>query len=576
MNEDGETALLRPMLWPFLALFAFCLAACIVLTLDLVVPVGSFYWELATYEDAARRIAAGQLHSVDYFAPYGALGYHLFSAGKQFFPSAHPLLLAQWSVLVITAPAMLLVALDTARRSPATAWALIVPFILFSALPFNLIRFYPDAGIDGFGIHGRQAAMLLYILAAALILARNRAVLAIVCAVTISALFFLDPTGFLAAVLIFLHAALAGRIGWGVLLATLLGFYGAVGSVEYLTGHVVAYLQEALSLLESDSGRLLETLEAAASLEFRTLAAAGVLLLVLFWFEREGLAIRYEDARIYFGRTRALNTVFDSPLAWLATSILACALLDFQNPGSHAFLALWPALWLILQHAPSGPRSYRAAVLVLCAAVALPPVIELLDRTGRAAIAAPASFALSHDHLNGLGNVSASREIFGNSQALAAHYVRHRRSYMDLAEAGRLPDPLLHANPAFQLVWLKELDRLATAILEWEQTSGRRLETVAMTDAADPLAAMLDRAPVPGLAVGINPERGSEKRRSERIAALAEADAIFLPRCPETVARLRHRTMAMAALEGRQAIEITPCYTMMLKRLEPAGEARNR
>lgn len=126
--------------------------------------IGPSYWNVYQYYDAANRIFAGQVPGNDFFTPVGPLGYYVFAGWLAVFPNGQPVLLAQWSTLILTAPMMALVLFDVGKRSRATAFALLLPFLLFALLPFNTHEYYPFPGTDAFGTYNRQVCQLLYVL----------------------------------------------------------------------------------------------------------------------------------------------------------------------------------------------------------------------------------------------------------------------------------------------------------------------------------------------------------------------------------------------------------------------------
>src|SRR5690606_30339779 len=258
------------------------------------------------------------------------------------------------------------------------------------------------------------------------------------------------------------HAILAGRIRWGVLLFLLLGLYAAVGGAEYASGHVVVWLQDMLLRAQADGERLALAYLRELSVEFRLIAAAIVLAVVLFWLERRRLSAQYEESRMYHGAIRALNGWFNAPAPWLASAILAALLLDPLCVGGHGAIVLWPALWRIIEETPAQPARRRLAVLALAGAVALPAVTGLLHGAARSALALPASLPVPFEHLGRLGNVLATPEQSQRAAILAGHHARHRRAYMDLAEAGA-SDLHRALDPAPKPAWLGEPDRLAAA-----------------------------------------------------------------------------------------------------------------
>ncbi len=172
------------------------------------------YWDVLIYYDAANRIFDGQMPVVDFFTPVGPLGYYLFAGWLALFPNAQPVLIAHWSLLALTLPMMAAVTIEADRQSRAAAFGLVLPFLLFSLLPFNTHEYYPYPGSDGFGIYNRQICQMLYVMVAALLFVRRPAVLTAIVLVAMTSLFFLKITGFVAGLVVAGYALLAGRLSW--------------------------------------------------------------------------------------------------------------------------------------------------------------------------------------------------------------------------------------------------------------------------------------------------------------------------------------------------------------------------
>ncbi|MCA0421584.1 MAG: hypothetical protein LCH80_23090, partial [Proteobacteria bacterium] len=136
------------------------LACALLLTLPLTLPLGPMYWDLVLYLDAANRIGDGQVPLIDFIAPVGPLGYWLFTGFDAAFPRAHPLLLAQWCLFAVTAPAMAVIVHKVDKRSRATAMALLLPYLAFQILPINVEHYSFFPGTDGFGIYNRHVSIV--------------------------------------------------------------------------------------------------------------------------------------------------------------------------------------------------------------------------------------------------------------------------------------------------------------------------------------------------------------------------------------------------------------------------------
>ena len=112
------------------------------LILPLRAPIGAMYWDSFLYLDAAHRIAGGQVPNIDFFTPVGPLEYYLSSWTLALFPNAQPMYAANWSIAIITIPAMALIVSDLGRRAPFIALAITLPFAIFTLLPFNTTEYY--------------------------------------------------------------------------------------------------------------------------------------------------------------------------------------------------------------------------------------------------------------------------------------------------------------------------------------------------------------------------------------------------------------------------------------------------
>ena len=158
-----------------LVVLALSVLACVaLLSVPISVPLGPNYWDLPVYLDGAHRIALGQVPGIDFHAPVGALGYYLVFWAERLFPLGQSLLLVQFSLLAVTVPLMALVLIDLRKQPKIIGFALILPFLLFSVLPFNTQAYSTYPGVDGYGIYNRQVCVLLYVLVSALLFVSNR------------------------------------------------------------------------------------------------------------------------------------------------------------------------------------------------------------------------------------------------------------------------------------------------------------------------------------------------------------------------------------------------------------------
>ncbi|PZN99113.1 MAG: hypothetical protein DCF30_12515 [Hyphomicrobiales bacterium] len=555
---------LRAFPSPLLLLGGAVLVCAGLLTQPLILPLGAMYWDLVLYIDAANRIADGQVPLLDFLTPVGPLGYWLFAWLGELFPRAQPLLLAQWSLFVITAPAMALILWEADKRSRATAFGLLLPYLVFQILPINVEQYSFFPGTDGFGIYNRQISIVLYVLVCALVVLRDRRALMAVLVWCLLALLLIKITGFLAGGLVVAFALLAGRFDMRLSL-TAAAIAGVVLlALEIGGGLVSAYVGSILALLEINSGGILERFFRAGSLHLDIVAAGGALIVVLAWLERRELAA--DVGHLVRERSpTALRSLLDRDIAWLAVTMAAGLFLETQNTGGQAFIFIWPVLLGIVKSWAGSGRRGAFAVLALVAATAIPPLETVLQRAGRAVLAQTGYIALPHTHLGPLGQVSQHPEVVGRAEKMQRIYADSIETFRSMAAQEILPGQTLYSELDFQLGWLMAIDAGIAAILAHEAKTGIRFETIMSLNFVNPFPALMGRTGVRHITIGADPFRAVPEPDGEALAAVAAADLVLLPQCPVTVANQRLHKVYAPALGGRREIALGACWKGFIK-----------
>lgn len=560
-NTDGlrnETAPLSGVravqIWPWL-LAGFAAAAMVALALPLRLPLGSFYWDLVVYLDAFQRIRTGQAPALDFFAPVGPLGYYLGYAMQRVFPNAQPLLLTNWALMPVLLP--LVAAILSQRGASRHALALLLPFLIFVALPINLFGYYPSPGLDGYGIYNRHTATLLYWLAATLIFVEGPRARTALVAMLMLALFLTKITGAVVGAMMVGYACLIGRMRLGEAILAALGWVIALLVIDWPAGLVRAYLADVFTLIRMNTGTLLPRLLYVASGKFAVVVPAAALVALLCWIgwqERDGPpSVR-------------LRRILAGPAGWLVVTLAASALFETQNSGSLDFIALWPALLLIILDWRSRSDAMRPAVLVLALAVALPSVLFAIERGARALVGTIGDTAvLSAPELGPLGRVNLKRSLAQRAETMVAFYGDHQDTYQALVAKGLEPSAILYGEIDYQATWLLEVRQGLIALRQWEQREQRRLNGVFTLDFVDPFNALLDRAGPLHVSIGAMPGRSVPPLDARTLASLAETDAILVPKCPPTPARADLAKHFQPALAGRQAVALSPCWEMFVR-----------
>lgn len=559
-----KTALLTPNV--LLAAVVLVLVP-LALSITIPMPLGAMFWDQHLYIDAANRIAGGQVPAVDFFAPAGGLGYYLFATWQWLFPKGSILLLASWCLLTVTAPMLALVLHDVCKRSPACAWALLLPFLLFGLLPFNTGDFYPFPGTDGFGIYNRQITQLLYVLAAALCFLRQPARLGLVIVVTMLALLFVKVTGVISGVLLCLIAFATGRLPLRVAIISGVMFFGFIGALELSTGIVSAYANDMLALLALNDTSLLPRLLQGASINFGIMASAGLLAVFLAVADREKLLSDWNAFRNE-PNGRTIAGLLDQQWLWLAVFLFAGLLFESQNTGSQAFIFLWPLLLVILidTHRLRAGSSTFLATGVLVMAVMMPPVVIISQKAARTAVGTVNNIRLPAHNLKTLGVVSLRPEFATRADRMHANYIEYRQGYDAIARAGELPSNLLYSDFDFQWLWMRTMDEAVDSVRAYESAEQVHFDTIMSIDFTNPFPWLMDRSAPNAITIGADPFRAVPPADEKVAEAVANVDLALLPTCPLTTARLALLQLYEPFLKaGHTRIQITPCYDAFVR-----------
>jgi hypothetical protein len=533
----------------------FAAGALVALSLPVRLPLGAFYWDVAVYLDAFQRMRLGQAPAIDFFAPVGPLGYYSGALLHHIFPNAQPMLVVNWAILPIVLPLTIVILIQ--RGVNGCSLALLLPFLIFAALPINLSIFYPAPGFDGFGNYNRHASLLLYWLIVTLLFVQPSKTRTMLIAAFMLALFLTKITGALAGAIIVSYACLSGRLRLIEASTAAVACILALVLLDWPTGLVRAYLGDILTLLGLNTETLLPRLLTVASAKFGVVLPASALVALLLWIElREGEGSSLERIR----RTMA------GPAGWLAVTLFALALFETQNTGSLEFIGLWPVLLLVLTQWHLRSDRIKPAVVALTLAVALPSLILCIERGARALVGAAGDVvALPAPELGPLARVNVKRGLAERAAFMLDLYPTHSETFRALADKGLEPSAILYAEIDYQATWLLEVRQGLLALRNWEAREQRRLNGVFTLDFVDPFNALLDRNAPRNVPVGIVPGRNLPKLTESALASLADTDAILSPKCPQTPARAALARHYAASLADRRHVELSTCWDMYLK-----------
>ncbi|WP_420409257.1 hypothetical protein [Hoeflea sp.] len=556
MNTDLHD---RPAFLLFLIFGLTIVGLAAVLMLPVELPIGASFWDTYIYLDGAYRMEQGQQIYRDFHAPVGPLSYVLFGVLHGIFDTANIVLLIQWCMMLVTAPVMAVICWSAARRGTFAALALLVPYLVFSILPFNVVSWNVFPGIDGFGYYNRHGAVLLYLLVAALFFVTSRPALIIVISTVLLTLAFTKINAFAAAGLILLAAVVTRRIGLVTSVAVAAICLGLTAVLELTTGVVSAYLLSVFRIFENNTGVLFQNITFTVSMRFDVILASGLLAIYLLGLQMRGGTDLVADFDRPAVRSPSPN-VLDRDWIWLGVLIVANILYESQNWGSAAFISLWPLLLVLLLARPPGKVSVRPALALLIALTALPTFTKVVHSGFRAAATSVRDTSLETPNLPQAINMSAKSLSVSGAEKSRAVMVENRNAYEHYARENILPHYWLYFDHRFQVNVLETMNEVIGAIREREAELGRRYEIIDLRDFANPIVAAMGRTPARGVAIGGDPYRAAFPLNDAEIEMLAESDLVLLPVCPVTAAREKLLADHAAAFEGFRRISLTGCF----------------
>lgn len=557
---------------PVLVLAALAAVAFALMTLPLKLPLGGNHTDLYFIIDGAYRVSLGQVPHADFFAPSGALPFYLLAGADRLFPQAQPLLAAQLSLLVITLPLMLVVAVDVDRRSRLMALGLALPFAILSLLPINAIEFYPAPGADGIGVYNRQSGFVLYVLMAAMFVMAESWRRNLVLAVALATLFFIKINAFVPAFVLIIFGFVAGLLTFRAAAFILAGSAALILIIGLWTGMLAPYLADIGAMMAHNRGHTLSRIATMLSVKFDVIMTMSALILTLavlragqLWQLATNVITRPQAERVWH-----LTRLLQLDVVMLCVGLIMAITIEMQNTGSQEFIYIWPLLLSVLMRlkVDGTPRVTRGkpVLMVLFAAAILPTFVIILHRSARMIAVTPTYASLGLPELKGLDRAVTRPQYLAHARAMPQHYGTARPQYTALAAAGQMPSTILWSEIEYQAFYLVNLAEALTAFRQFEQRSGRTFATVYTPDNVDMMPYVLGRTPLRDVTVSLDLGRGFPASRQPRlVAAAARADAIFLRRCPVTPYSLALVKLMQPALAGRTMIALTPCWDIAVK-----------
>lgn len=545
--------------WIYGSLSGTVLVLAAALSLPVELPMGESFWDTYIYIDGAHRLSIGQEIYRDFHAPVGPLNYILFDWLGSVFPRGNVALVIQWCMMLVTLPVVTVICLQARERGPYAVFGLLLPYLMFSILPFNVTSWNVFPGVDGFAYYNRHSSVLLYLLVATLFFVRSKIALVGLLSVLLLSLAFVKISGFAVAGLIAALALLTRRIGLGVSIATAVVCLSFVAVLEILTGSVSAYLKSALRLLAANDGVLLTNLLTTVSARFDVILVALLLAAYLFVSRMRG----GENLLPGFDRDYPRDPQpgrLDQDWLWLGTLVLANTVFESQNFGGAAFVSVWPLLLVLVLATAPDRRARLSPLLVLVALIVIPTATKVLHSAARTAATSINNVTVETEHLP--PNMRFSAKALTVEAAATARPILSagRETYQKYADANILPAYWLYFDHRFQVNVLQTMDEVIGAIREREADLGHHYEVIDLRDFANPVTAAMGRTPARGISIGGDPYRAVLPLTGEEADLLSQTDLVLLPTCPVTAARKKLHDKYVASYEGFNRIALTDCF----------------
>jgi hypothetical protein len=342
-------------------------------------------------------------------------------------------------------------------------------------------------------------------------------------------------------------------------------FLALLGLVELSSGLVSAYISDIALLVSMNSGSLLSRFREQIATNFDVMTSSAALIVVLATIEirdRFWNKPAFRQASL-IGR---VAFVFNLPVAWFAAALLASLFFETQNTGSQGFIAIWPALLMIILKAQKllARPVLLVSVLVLTAAIAIPTTTNTFQRAARTYIGGLNNPVLVHNNLKTLGQINARPEFFKRAADMRAFYPAHRETYEDLVAIGEYPSPTFYAEPAIQLLFLQDADQAIDAIMAMEAEKGIRFETILSATFVNPFPWLMNREAPRAVSIGADPFRTVPTPSDQTLAAIAATDLVLVPTCPVTINNAKLLTLYQPALTQHTRVQLTPCYDALM------------
>lgn len=557
----------RSLTW----MLTFALVCAVGMSLQIWLPIGAYYWEVIVYQDAAWRIAAGQIPHVDFSTNAGIVNVYLVFILQKIFPGANIVLLVQWGIPLLIAPLLAIVLAPMHTSHPWRAAAILAPFFVFASLPFNSSQIYPLAGIDAFGFENRHTALLLYVVLSAVLFAPRARAQIIALFACLVLLFFTKFTGFIAGMVIVALGVGARRVSFhsGSMILMLLSVSATL--LLLFSTLFSAYLQTLTSPALSGVTDYFPAAGKYPPAMIATAVSLLVLVIILGWYERATFISAIKPASTTLRRYH-LARACDLPAAWLFVMLGIALFLQHQSAGME-LVFLWPVFVMLLLVYWSKPFPMGTAIAVLVAFICIPVLSGFAGRTLHLASASLTYEKLQAPALGSAALVRSHASQMKHARTMNNHFAYTAHSHAAIARIGVKPSYLLYAEPDFHLSWLYSARNAMDALAHWQRNKSSRIESVLTLDMVDPFNAALKSKPVRLTNVGITFGRLGGQLTLPQLIEARKAHIILQPLCPMTPVRLKLAKLYKQALAGRKREKLTNCWDIYVRKEPPTPMA---
>ena len=516
--------------------------------------IGNNYWDVQIYVTASYRFLQHQLPHVDYFSPVGILDLAMFHLAELIFPRTHPLLLAQISILPLSATLFAIAIVRLDKNYELWRLTLILIFFFYSIMPYNIYSNNISQAPDAFGIYNRHSNIFLYILCLSIFLTSDAKHQAIVAYFVFLATLFIKISAFFMAACITIVACVTGFIGFSFIACSFVALALTLLALETFTSIPTAYLLDLEKLMALNDNSLLQHVGRLIFQQIPFVLACSTFIVCGLFYDFFWLSDRSSKRR----PSIILLNIFCITLVGVV--------FESQNSGSVEFIYLTIPILCFWSHCRLNGSHLRKIAIVAATVIIGVPIFKIANRAAAGLLLAYRPSIFLFDPAWPTARVMLSQNEFQfNKEMMYSNSVSKSEMTQLELYSRALSRADLPATSEFQVQYVISVMDAAHRLEEYQKENGVKINSIFTLDFVDPFPGILKVSAARRVSLAIDPGRTFPPMSSEELEVLQAIDAIIMPTCPAMPSRLAIRRDYQTILTNRKLVHLTPCWDMFLQ-----------